>query len=157
MELIFETPPDAAILRSRPGKYVEFAVALREHQDKWALLPEDVEPRTDKGAQSLAQNIRRGVTSGFTRGEYESVSDGPKVYVRWIGKKVEPAQSDDVEIDLDDDEGPTPRDASLAPQVRAWARNNGLTVPNHGRISDEIWAAYYTDTTHKGSHVQAVR
>jgi hypothetical protein len=143
VDIEFEDPPEAALLRKQPGRYVEFAIALREHQGKWAVLPSD-EPRTEKGAQAAAQNLRRGVTKGFRKGEYDAVADGGKVYVKFLGPKPEAeegeeGQEEGQEDKLDADD----RNPELARQVRAWARHNGFDVPTRGRMPDKVWQAFY--------------
>lgn len=150
MDIVFEDPPEAALLRHRGagGKYLEFAIALREHQDRWAVLPDD-EPRTEKSAAGTAQNIRRGKMKGFDNGEYDAVPSGVKVYVKWTGPKDQPkAEADD---DKEEDPGESPRLRAVAPtrsaspdEVRRWAMNNGMNVPTRGRLPEHIWEAYAT-------------
>lgn len=142
MDLIFEEPSQAALLRQRPGKYVEFAIALRDHQDRWALLPDDGAERGEKAAQSLAQNIRRGVTSGFAKGEYDCVADGGKVYVKFTGAKKDQPQNpgEGESTPPSDKEGERGRHRAWL--IRQWARDNGYTVPDKGRLSDEVTSAY---------------
>jgi Lsr2 protein len=40
--------------------------------------------------------------------------------------------------------------APTASQVRAWARGQGLEVPDRGRLSSEIWSAYQREHAHAG-------
>lgn len=142
MEIEWEDPPDLALARVRtPGRYVDFAFALKEHPERWARLPDAETPRTEKGAQNAAQNIRRGTTAGFTpKGAYEAVADEGKVWVRYVPPK-EPVAGEETE----EDTPPAPRrqrpqyDPSV---VRAWARNNGFNVTDRGRIPDEVTEAY---------------
>lgn len=144
MDIEFEDPPEAALIRRHPGRYVEFAIALREHQGKWALLPSD-EPRTEKGAQAAAQNLRRGVTKGFRKGEYDAVADGGKVYVKFLGAQPEGEgeESEDSGEEKPDKLDADDRNPELARQVRAWARHNGFDVPLRGRMPDKVWQAFY--------------
>jgi pyridoxine/pyridoxamine 5'-phosphate oxidase len=37
-----------------------------------------------------------------------------------------------------------------ASQVRAWARSQGLEVPDRGRLSSEIWSAYQREHAYAG-------
>lgn len=160
MEIIWEDPSATALARNKPGKYVEFAVALREHPKKWARLPG--EPRTEKGAAGAAQNIKRGQTAGFARGEYDAVPDeieveGQKewhVYVQFLGEVRAPAAKptpsgepggsgeEDGNGGHDMTAGEQPRRSATPDVVRAWAREHGYTVPDRGRLPETIWEAY---------------
>lgn len=78
VDIEFEDPPAVAVARVRtPGRYVEWAYALREYPGQWAVLPEGPEgARSVKGAENLAQGIRRGTTAGFKpKGTYDAVAD----------------------------------------------------------------------------------
>lgn len=153
MDIEWEEPPAVALARVRtPGRYVEFAYALREHPERWAKLPqkEGEEARSEKGAQNLAQNIRRGATAGFTpKGHYEAVSDGGTVWVRYVPPAEQPAEGEETgEGKSSATEAPgeqavarVRRDADPA-KVRAWARTNGLNVTDRGRISEDVFSAY---------------
>jgi len=46
--------------------------------------------------------------------------------------------------------GETLAAAPTASQVRAWARGQGLEVPDRGRLSSEIWSAYQREHAHAG-------
>lgn len=157
MEIEWEDPPALAVARVRtPGRYVEFAYALREHPGRWAKLPgkEGGEERTEKGAANLAQSIRRGTTAGFTpKKSYEAVAEGGQVWVRWNPPAEQPEGQEAPEGDDATAEGPggqaavedqaleKARQADPA-KVRAWARTNGLAVTDRGRMSEEVIAAY---------------
>src|SRR5688500_3863826 len=68
MEIEWEDPPALALAKVRtPGRYVDWAYALRDQPGRWAKLPAQAsgEERTEKGAANLAQSIRRGTTAGF--------------------------------------------------------------------------------------------
>lgn len=140
MEIEWEEPPEVALARVRtPGRYVEFAYALREHRDKWARLPEGPgeEARSEKGAQNLAQNIRRGTTAGFKpKGSYEAVADEGKVWVRFVGEEAAEGNEEAAE-------GSPGEAAKRDPAaVRAWARTNGFNVTDRGRIPEDVFDAY---------------
>jgi hypothetical protein len=169
MEIEWADPPEKAVLRAQPGRYIEFAATLLENPDRWAKLPTQGE-RTPKGAAAAAQNIRRGVTKGFLKGAYEAVADDTTVYVRYVGLPEQPQQAQQSEQpedpdghDEDGDEAkagdeqhyptpPTPiRSAVPSPPrpaspdvVRAWAATQGFNVPTRGRLPEEIWTAYST-------------
>jgi hypothetical protein len=44
----------------------------------------------------------------------------------------------------------TPAATPTAIQVRAWARSQGLEVPDRGRLSSEIWSAYQREHAYAG-------
>lgn len=138
MDVEWEDPPDLALARARtPGRYVDFAFALKESPGRWARLPDD-SPRTEKGAQNAAQNIRRGVTAGFKpAGTFEAVSEQGKVWVRYAPP---------IQVDQEDEEDspPSPRKAPRPDPavVRAWARSNGHDVPDRGRLPEGVLEAY---------------
>lgn len=142
MEIKWEDPPEEAILRARGGngQYVEFAIALRAHEERWALLPDLNGPRTPKAAQNAAQNIRRGLTKGFDKGQYEAVTDEGKIYVRYMPKEL-PAEDGEPEAG-------TPRaNRQRSPEhgaaIRTWARNNGFEVADRGALPQEVVDAYH--------------
>lgn len=141
VDIEWEDPPEVALARVRtPGKYVEWAFALREHPGRWAVLPDGGEPRSEKGASNTAQNIRRGQTAGFKpKGTYEAVSDGPKVWVRYNPPEESPEGQDGPELE---DKKASPQHTADPSVVRSWARTNGLNVPSRGRIPEEVWDAY---------------
>jgi hypothetical protein len=157
MEIVFEDPSEAALLRHQGsgGKYLEWAIELRQHVGKWALLPDEV-PRTKASAAGTAQNIRLGKMKGFTKGEYDAVADGIRVHVKFLGVKSEPGEpgepgepEDPEDPEAQQQQGsplravPGPPGRTAPPdQVRAWAQNNGFNVPARGRMPDNIWAAY---------------
>lgn len=155
VKLNFEEPPEhilATAGRGMPGRYVEFAVALRDHQDKWAVLPTpDNATRTEKGAKATAQNIRRGKVKGFTAGEYQAVTDGHKVWVRYVGAAEPSSGAGDTDDDADD-EGAR---RSMAPLIRQWAMEQGLNIPERGRLPREIVDAYWDE--HGGRPPSPVR
>jgi hypothetical protein len=144
-ELIFEDPPEQVLIRkeAQGARYVDFAVALREHKGRWAVCP--AQPSTDKSAQALAQNIRRGQTKAFApKGSFDAVCDGTKVYVMYKGepKPKDPSQpaEDSGTSAGDDDEAPA---KSIAPKIRAWAKSAGLEVPDHGRLPRGVIDKYF--------------
>jgi len=154
MDIEWEEPPAVALAKVRtPGRYVEFAFALRDHPGRWAKLPEiQGETRTEKGAATLAQNIRRGLTAGFKpKQTYEAVSAENSVWVRYVGEsdadaaeRLRPAEPEEERHGA---EAPQPSPAEAAhranpAEVRAWARTNGFNVPDRGRLSEELFHAY---------------
>lgn len=134
MEIKFEDPDETARIigtGQQAGKYQEFAVALREHEGQWAVLPEpEGEERTPGGANATAQNIRNGKVKGFApKDSYEVALKGTKIWVRYKGNPMEVKV-----IEPDED---------LGKRVRRWAANEGIEVPKHGRLSNAIlrqWA-----------------
>lgn len=138
MELVFEDPPEEALLRSRAGavKYIDFAIALREHMGRWVVLPAEPPYANEKSAQSAAQNIRRGVSKAFQpKGAYEAVANGTKIHVRYMG-------SPDVVAGDQEEERPA-RD--IAPMIRKWASDQGMGVPKAGRLPRQIVDAYFRE------------
>ena len=166
MDIQWEEPPAHAHFvgsGKRPGRYVEWALALRQHPGKWAVLPGD--NKTKASADGTAQNIRRGVTKGFApKGSYETAVDGTKIWVRYVGKDEsaseptqaesasEPTQAESAseptqaESPKDSESGPTDDGEGvpkgLAANVRAWAKGRGIDVPDRGRISNELIEQY---------------
>lgn len=137
MDIVWEQPPEELVQRSGrgPGHYVEFALALRERPNEWALLPglRNGNPRTESSGKGTAQNIRRGKVHGFNRGEYEAVSTGGKVWVRFTGEKKQPGGVVPVQ----------PKDhQDLARRARAWARDQGMNVSTAGNLPRNIIEAY---------------
>lgn len=166
MEIEWEDPPALALARVRtPGRYVDFAYALRENPERWAKLPdkEGGGERTPKGAAGLAQSIRRGTTAGFKpKGAFEAVADGTTIYVRFAG---EPGQAEGQEEGQGDDstaEAPGEQAAVEVARradpavVRAWARTNGLTVTDRGRLSEDV-IARYARALERGEHGLGLR
>lgn len=153
VEIMFEDPPAVALAKLRtPGKYVDWAYALREPQNRgrWAKLPDAPDgQRSEKGAENLAQNIRRGATAGFKpKGSYEAVPHQGEIWVRYIGDAEEHRE-----------EPPPPPPPGTQPlanpaEVRAWAKNNGFNVPDRGRMPNEVYDAYYK--AQGRSHVRIV-
>lgn len=155
MEITWEDPPAAAVrAQGRAGKYRAFAEALRDHEGKWALLPaSEGEERSDKGAQNTAQNIRRGVIKGFTKDEFEAVSDGGKVYVRFTGakepeeKETDPNETDEERAAREAEEAERVQaEADFAPKVRQWAAVKGIPVAERGRLPHGLVRDYCKDT-----------
>ena len=154
MEIQWADPSPEAVFRheNKGGKYVEFALALREHQGKWAILPEgETGPRAKGSAQNMAQNMRRGQVKGFTKDEYEVILDDssgePLVHVRYVGppEAVEPAEEPE---DPDDDE--------VDPaEVRAWAKEHGVDISPRGRIGREVLQGYLKDRRDRNEAAQA--
>lgn len=143
MDIEWEDPPEhAAMVGSgqHQGKYLEFALAIREFPGKWAVLPTGAgESRTEKGAMATAQNIRRGKVKGFKAGQYDTAVKGTKIWVRY--KEGLPPVTNG-------DSGP-PSDVSEphddwpeAKVVRAWAIGKGMDVPDRGRLPKKFFEAY---------------
>ena len=47
--------------------------------------------------------------------------------------------------------GPVPAPEPTTAEVRAWAREHGLPVPDRGRLHPDIWAAYRADVAGESS------
>lgn len=171
MDIEWEDPPPVAVARVRtPGRYVEWAYALREHPGRWAKLPaqESGEPRTEKGAQNLAQNIRRGATAGFTpKGTYDAVADAGSIWVRYVPPTERPAEGQE-DGPGKDETAEAPGELSAVEQVRRhadpakvrqWARTNGFNVSARGALSEEVFNAYARalDRGEVGLGLRAVR
>lgn len=138
MDIEWEDPPETALGSGRrSGKYLEFAIALRDHPGKWAVLPSADERRSEKGAQATSQNIRRGKVRGFPKGQYESVVDGTRIYVRY--QPTDDSGSEDEATDSEHDDAPP---NTLAPAVRAWAAEQGIEVPDRGRLPRKVIDQY---------------
>jgi hypothetical protein len=150
MEIEWEDPPEIALARQRsPGRYLEWAFALKENPGRWARLPDGPNgERTQLSAANAAQNIRRGTTAGFKpKGHFEAVADEGKVWVRYNP----PPEADDQEGGEDapgeaEQKEKPKRDYDPA-TVRAWALNNGFNVPARGRIPDNILEAWERSQT----------
>lgn len=145
MNIEWEEPPAEVLERHLGGghkaKYLDVAVALRDHPGRWAVLPSLTGGRTEKGAAATAQNVRRGQVKGFTRGQYDAVAHGTKVYVRYRDEASREEGPEDGEADAP----PTPRPPARAADsatVRAWAQKQGLTVTSRGRLPDELYERY---------------
>lgn len=175
MKIQWEQPPEHLLIQGtgrQPGRYVEFAVAIREHPGRWAVLPDYSEAtrRTEKGAKATAQNIKRGKVKGFITKQYETLVDGTKVFVRYVGPDGqavagEPAEESEATAGVaetpdgeEDEEDSLPPQDSLAPRIRAWARANGIAVPERGRISRDVIDRYMKETRENHRRgLQAVR
>lgn len=159
MDIQWEEPPAEVVLRSRASgaKYIDFAIELRRHEGKWALLPLEQPYANLASAQSAAQNIRRGVTKAFApKGSFDAVAgeDGAKIWVKFLGepKGKEPAGDDDErpELTVEDETGRT-----FAQTVRAWARENDIPVPERGRLPEAMITRYcHATDTPRPSYLQ---
>jgi hypothetical protein len=143
MEIEWEDPPEIAVARVRtPGRYIEFAFALKDHPGRWAKLPakEGEAPRSEKGAANLAQSIRRGTTAGFQpKGGYEAVANEGAIWVRF---KDEEATEGGEKAAEPEATAPAKAPGPDPVKVRQWARTNGLGVPDRGRLPENIIEAY---------------
>ena len=164
-DIQWEEPPAHAIVGpgQQRGKYAEIATALRENPGRWALLPSPTGDRTEKGAAATAQNIRRGKVKGFEDGQkvFETAVDGVKVYVRVKPDvdEAEPAQSegdDDQSEEEEVDDADVPGGRPLAADIRAWAIETGLSVPDRGRLPREITDAFMKAPENQ-RHLRAVQ
>lgn len=167
VEIEFGEPPARALLSTgKPGRYQDWALALRDHPGKWAVLPSDdgEVPRSEKGAANTAASIRRGVVKGFApKGSYLAVHDQGTVWVKYVGPPEARAPApqgqeaatggqgaaEEGQGDPEDPDGPGGgQEASQDPDrpdasvVRHWARTNGFNVPDRGRLPEELWDAY---------------
>ena len=157
MDIQWEEPPAyAAIVGSgkQPGRYLHFALALRERPGKWAVLPSDGQERTVKGANATAQNIRRGKVKGFTpAGAYETAVHETKIWVRFKEDQ-EAEKKDEAKSEL-----PKQKAESSEPsvgEVRAWAKKQGIDVPDRGMISRELFDRY-DEALQRGEHGLGMR
>lgn len=127
VDLQWEDPPAHALTSQRPGQYREFATALRDNPQRWAVLPG--ERASENSARSTLQNLRRGKMSNFPKGEFEAVIDKTKIFVRYVGEP----------------EASPPSGGSAGPDsaiIRAWAVENGYDLPSRGRLSQDVIDAY---------------
>lgn len=141
MEIQWEEPPEYANVIGTgggTGRYLEFALTLRQHPGRWAVLPGD-QKRTEKGAMATAQNIRRGKVKGFKPNQYDTAIHGTKIWVRY--KTDQPAASTDPTPGASPSASPrrsgSSADADTGPDakvVRAWAIAQGEDVPERGRL-----------------------
>lgn len=150
-DIQWEEPPAHAILGpgQHRGRYAEIATALRENPGRWALLPSPTGERTEKGAAATAQNIRRGKVKGFEAGQkvFETAVDGVKVYVRVKpdvdeAEATQPEGESDEQSEEEEEAGDGPGGKAIASDIRAWARERGMDVPDRGRLPREITDAY---------------
>lgn len=145
MDIEWEDPPEVALLRSTgPGKYVEFAVALRDHPGRWAVLPNyEGHTRTEKGAKATAQNIKRGKVKGMPAGQYETAVQDGKVWVRYSPPAAGEVAQEDAPPPAAKAAKPAVDESKVDPaKVRAWARKQGLGVPDRGRLPDDVLDRY---------------
>lgn len=129
MDLQWEDPPEHALNNRPGGQYRDFTAALRQNPQRWALLPG--ERASENSARSTLQNLRRGKMVNFPKGEFEAVIDRTKIYVRFIGETEVETSHDATSV-----EGPN------GAIIRAWAIEQGMTVPARGRLSQDIVDAY---------------
>lgn len=162
MDIQWEQPPREVLEQQgrHPGRYLDFALELRNHPGRWAVLPGP--ERTKGSASGAAQNVRRGQTKGFTRGEYEALAHGTKVWVRYVGAigsearritaevdgKPEPEEDSQTEAATEEESpatvsrGVQPVPTTPAAKVRAWAKSQGIEVPERGRLPEGVWEKY---------------
>ncbi len=69
--------------RGRNALYARFNEAVKARPGEWAKWPKELASR--ETAQRTAANLLRGNSPRWPRGEYEAVSSGTNVYVRYIG------------------------------------------------------------------------
>lgn len=149
VELTWEEPPQEAILRVRhTGPYSDILIELLKNPGKWAKLTREY-PKPES-AQNAAANIRRGVTKGFTKGEFEAVAHERHVYVMYKGPQDK--QPDDDQPGEEHDSGPDRAETAVphprsteGPKIRAWARSQGIELGERGRIPEDIRARYYAN------------
>lgn len=136
MDIKFEEPHELARVigsAQQVGKYEEFALALREYEGQWAVLPDRDGDRTEGGANATAQNIRNGKVKGFApKDSYEVALRGTKIWVRYKGQGVTI-------------QNPEP-DEDIAKRVRRWAEDRGIEVADKGRIPKRVMEQWAEDT-----------
>lgn len=147
MEIEWEDPPEHAVMvgsGQHAGKYLDFALGLREHPGKWGVLPTgESETRTEKGAMATAQNIRRGKVKGFKAGQYDTAIHGTKIWVRF--KENQPPSATGSGGESQSSEGTAEdshEDWPEAKVVRAWAIGRGMDVPERGRLPKRYFEEY---------------
>lgn len=142
MEIKWEDPPESAKRAgSRPGKYTEWANALKEHPDKWAKLPNE-ERRQPNTAAGLTQNIRRGKVKGFEGGRWETATEEGEIWVCYLGpKETTQTEASGSSPEADPDDEVTHARVSGA-TIRAWAKERGIDVPERGRLPYDIVEQY---------------
>ena len=156
MDIQWEDPPEEVLARVQGGggRYLDFALALRQNKDRWARLPGTFQ--SEKSAQSTAANIRRGKMRGFEGKEYQAVHKDTTIWVRYVGSEkhesAAPAPAEGVDLDA------APKTPGLAPKIREWARTKGIEVPDRGRLPREIIDQYFTESGEEPPpHLRAVR
>jgi hypothetical protein len=144
MEIEWEDPPEQVVLRARGagGKYLEWAIALREEPGRWAVLPSDT-PRSEKTGSTTAALIRRGKMKAFAGGRYDAVAEGAKIWVRYVGPLEEPDPGEgEGEGEPTPAAAPAVRNGPDPVAVRKWAHTIGLEVPAKGRLPSELVERY---------------
>lgn len=144
MDIEWEEPPQSALLRSQgTGRYMDLALALRDHPGRWAVLPNlGGGERSDKGAAATARSIKQGRTKGFAKGEYETAVEGGKVWVRYQPPAEQPEAAGEAAGGAGGDTKVEATGKPATADVRAWAQKQGLHVPDRGRLPDEVWDKY---------------
>ncbi len=135
-DIQWRTPPEHVLNQQRRTQYDDFADALKQRPQEWAVLPG--EKGSVDSARSTALNIRNGRMSAFKpKGQWEAVTDGTTIYVRFKG---EPStEGEDVQQEHVEVEGGRKVEASV---IRAWARENGFDMPERGRLGANVIAAF---------------
>jgi hypothetical protein len=145
MEIQWEEPPAHANVlgESASGRYLAFALALREYPGRWAVLPA-TRPRTEKSALAAANNIRRGKTKGFKPNQYDAAVHEGTIWVRF--KESAAVPPDEAEASTAPSEPEEERDSTdWTPdpaRVRTWAIEQGMEVPQRGRLPKRCFEAY---------------
>lgn len=80
-DIVWEDPPANA--SGKPPKYATFFGELRANPGKWARWPGN--PQTISAASSLATLVRQGKYATTKPGEFEAVTRGGVLYVRYVG------------------------------------------------------------------------
>jgi hypothetical protein len=125
--------------QQRRTAYDEFAAAVRERPNEWAVLPG--QKATVDSAKGTAMNIRQGRMKAFMpKGKWDAVVDGTTIYVRYTGEATASTGGEDVQQEQVTVEGGKKVEASV---IRAWARENGFSdLPERGRLPGNVIAAF---------------
>lgn len=137
--IIWQDPPEDALLGAARGRYKAFARALRENPQRWALLP-GPEKKSVDSAKGTAMNIRSGRVQGFAKNLYETAVDGTKIFVRYIGP---PGESEpEVEDESGQGDSAVHADSGRGAMIRQWARGQGKEVGDKGRLPQSLIDAF---------------
>lgn len=122
----WDEPPAEVVNGVRSGAYTELAAALRANPGKWAKMPGE---RTQGGASSTAQNVRRGSMKDFPKGQFDAVHKAGVVWVKCLSPEEAEAEA--------------AVDGVPASVIRQWAKGSGIEIGDRGRLSPEVVAAYH--------------
>jgi hypothetical protein len=167
MDLVWEMPPQDALTATRRGPYTDVIRALKENPGQWARIPRDF--KSEDSAKNAATNMRRGIGSFAPRGSFEAVSKGAVVWARIVGGEDGDNPERDGDDDAEDNGSASAKgagssrtapdtDPELSQRVRAWAKEQGYEVAERGRMSRDVFDAYFIQhpTEKRPKHLHAV-